>query len=276
MKQLLLAVAALFAGVSAFAQAATTGEIKVTVNDEKNGAIEYAAVAVLTAAGPQGGFTDDKGDRIVRNLDPGKYDVKVSFTGYKPYVKKNVEVFAGQTAYVTFKMQLATSDTLVIEDYYDPSPVNKMFTVENHMNIGQIRANPSERGDVNALVTSMCSSCSETSDRQLVMRGSRPGASQMFVDGEKMYGSAGIPGLAIEQVSALSGGIPAEFGDVTGGVVIINTQSYFSGLRNKQNYYEARAAKAAEEKAAKDKASGKVKEENGVIIEETPAPGTGN
>ncbi|TND07626.1 MAG: TonB-dependent receptor [Bacteroidetes bacterium] len=278
-KLLLVPAALVFAVVSAFGQGATTGEIKVTVNDDKKVPLEYAAVTIITTSRPLGGLTDVKGDHMVRNLDAGKYDVRVTYAGCKPYLKKNVEVIAGKTAYVTFDMQLlvANEDSAVeVIAYYDPSPVDKMFSVEAHLNLPQIRANPSERGDINGLVTSICSSCSETKDRQLVMRGSRPGASQMYIDGEKMYGSGGVPGLAIEQVSALSGGIPAEFGDVSGGVVIVNTMSYFSGLKNKQNTYLSRAEKAAEEKAAKDKASGKVKEENGTLIEDNSKTGSGN
>jgi len=254
---------------SAFAQS-TLGEVKVTVNDERAEAMIGATVTIQTPAKLVGGQTSEKGDIMVRHLEPGKYDVKVSYLGYKDYVKKNVEVSAGKTAYVTFKMQpkLDTLGEVVVTDYYDPSPVDKMFTVEAHMNIEQIRANPAAPGDINAYVEMMCSSCSQTKDRQLVMRGSRPGASQMYVDGEKLYGSTQIPGLAIEQVSAVSGGIPAEYGDVTGGIVIITTQSYFSGLKNKQNMYLRAAEEAAAAKAAKEKAESKVKEENGTLIEE--------
>ena len=36
-----------------------------------------------------------------------------------------------------------------------------------------------------------------------------------------------IPKAAIEEISVLTGGIPAQFGDVTGGIVIITTKSFF-------------------------------------------------
>lgn len=270
-KKLLALPAVLLFAASVMAQS-TTGEIKATVKDEGKKPMSYASVAVLMPGGIQGGQTNDNGDVMVRNIEPGKYDVKVTYVGYKPFIKKNVEVMAGKTAYVTFDMQLVEvneDSAIEVIGYYDPSPVDKVFTVESHMNIAEIRASPQEPGDINGLITSICSSCSESSDRQLIMRGSRPGASQMYVDGEKLYGSDNIPGLAIEQVSALSGGIPAEFGDVTGGVVIITTQSYFSGQKLKENRYLDMADEAAKKKAAQEKKDGKVKEENGTIIEDS-------
>jgi outer membrane receptor protein involved in Fe transport len=49
-----------------------------------------------------------------------------------------------------------------------------------------------------------------------------------FVDGMKV-GSAlsGVPNDAINSLSVYTGGLPAKYGDVTGGVVAIETKSYF-------------------------------------------------
>ena len=37
----------------------------------------------------------------------------------------------------------------------------------------------------------------------------------------------GIPGIAVGSVKVYTGGIPAAYGDVTGGVIVVETKSYF-------------------------------------------------
>jgi outer membrane receptor protein involved in Fe transport len=54
-----------------------------------------------------------------------------------------------------------------------------------------------------------------------------------------MFGTAEVPSQAIEQVTILSGGIPAEYGDLTGGVIIISTKNFISGMRESRLMREA-------------------------------------
>jgi len=62
----------------------------------------------------------------------------------------------------------------------------------------------------------------------LYFRGERSQAVLYIVDGVKtMDGRLGIPGSAIGHLTVYSGGVPAKYGDFTGGVVVIETQSYF-------------------------------------------------
>src|SRR5690606_10650520 len=58
----------------------------------------------------------------------------------------------------------------------------------------------------------------------LNMRGGRSDANYYFIDGIKVRGSSAIPQSSIEQVSVITGGLPAQYGDVTGGVVAITTK----------------------------------------------------
>lgn len=59
------------------------------------------------------------------------------------------------------------------------------------------------------------------------VRGSRSDATQYYVDGVKMIGSFYIPKSAIKEISVITGGLPAMFGDATGGIVVITTKSYW-------------------------------------------------
>lgn len=63
-------------------------------------------------------------------------------------------------------------------------------------------------------------------DGQLHNRGARSDANSYFIDGVKVIGNTGIPHSAIQQINYYTGGLPANFGDVTGGVIDIRTTSY--------------------------------------------------
>lgn len=62
----------------------------------------------------------------------------------------------------------------------------------------------------------------------LYFRGARAENMCYFVDGVKLGSTlSGLPNEAINSFSVYTGGLPAKYGDVTGGVVAIETKSYF-------------------------------------------------
>jgi outer membrane receptor for ferrienterochelin and colicin len=66
------------------------------------------------------------------------------------------------------------------------------------------------------------------------VRGSRSGSTFYYIDGIKVRGSTSLPKSAIEEVSVMTGGVPANFGDATGGIISITTRGasrqYFGGF----------------------------------------------
>ena len=64
--------------------------------------------------------------------------------------------------------------------------------------------------------------------KDVYIRGARPISTQYITDGMKsITGGIGIPGLAIGSIKVYTGGVPASYGDVTGGVIVVETTSYF-------------------------------------------------
>ena len=208
-----------------------TGDIKGTVTDENNKPIAYANVVILgTGAGAS---TADDGSFTIHSINPGKYDVKASYIGKKASTINDVEIGSNQTTYLNFKLHAAVASSVgvVIEDYSNyvkpivPTEYTSMVTIPEAL------ATELEHGNINGMITAVCSSCSETPDHQLVMRGARAGTVEYVVDGQRMFGTAQVPSQAIQQVNILMGGIPAEYGDLTGGVIVISTKDYISGMR---------------------------------------------
>ena len=66
------------------------------------------------------------------------------------------------------------------------------------------------------------------------MRGSRENATSYYVDGIKVRGAIGVPTSGIEQITVVTGGLPAQYGDATGGIISVTTKGpsnkFFGGL----------------------------------------------
>ncbi len=270
----LFALTAILCGFQSFAQ--SNGDLKVTVLDEKKQPIPGAIVRIIAGGPTTGGATNLDGNFYFRSLPAGNYDVEARYIGYKAYTKKNIVVNAAQTAYANFDMIVAASDSDVVVIEADRSPVDKNFSTIQNIDPQLIKNVATAKGDVVGMVTGFNSQVSEGKGGQLVMRGSREGASKIFVDGEALYGNLNVTGMAIDRVSILSGGIPASYGDVSGGIIIITTKSFYTGQTQKQTMYEAAAEKAAAEKKAKDAEEGKRIENKDEVIEDgakqEPAP----
>ena len=55
---------------------------------------------------------------------------------------------------------------------------------------------------------------SDNGSSALNIRGSRSDANYYFIDGVKVRGSSAIPRASIDQITVITGGLPARYGDV--------------------------------------------------------------
>jgi hypothetical protein len=211
-----------------------TGEIKGRVI-EKGGTegVPFASVAAL-----QGGsqviatVTDIDGNYTLKPLSPGKYDVKVTSVGYSPSEKSNVLVTVDKTSYadvdlakgIELKEVTKVEYVVPLIDQGSPS-VQKTVTYED------IQTMPLR--DVGSIASSAAGVGQADVGKELNIRGSRADATAYYVDGIKMRstdgggrigGGKGVSNRSAEQVTAITGGIPAKYGDATGGVIITTTR----------------------------------------------------
>jgi outer membrane cobalamin receptor len=80
--------------------------------------------------------------------------------------------------------------------------------------------------DIKELATRSSSVYQKREGGSLNIRGGRANATQFIVDGMKMTGDFSLPKAAIKEMFVITGGIPAMYGNVTGGIVVITTKSY--------------------------------------------------
>jgi ferric enterobactin receptor len=100
-------------GFNTYAETENGSITGVIVDDSTTSPVSFASVALLNAADStllSGMITNDQGKFQFTNLPYGKYNVKVTFVGYKPIVIKNVEVSRQNK---TIDLQ----DLKIVEDY---------------------------------------------------------------------------------------------------------------------------------------------------------------
>lgn len=89
-----------------------------------------------------------------------------------------------------------------------------------------IKNSPS-KFNIKGLVTAMSSEVKMTEDGELVFRGARKGDMLYLIDGVKTAAIGSMPSAAIARMQVYSGGLPAKYGDTTGGVVVMESKGYF-------------------------------------------------
>src|SRR2546428_7335332 len=106
-RSILFLVFALFLGCSsASAQGTSSSAVGGTITDQKGALISRAAVTVTNKANGQtrSATTNDSGEYKFDFLPAGRYDIKVSATGFGDAVAENVEILVGKTTSLDVSM----------------------------------------------------------------------------------------------------------------------------------------------------------------------------
>ena len=210
-----------------------TGQINGTVTDSISGeTLVGATIQVMFNGKTLGTITDPEGYYALKPLQPGLYDVSVSYTGYTKKIITGVRV--SQETIKILNVQLVGSvglqEATIIENKYDD--LISFDPVIPDKVPSELLEKPTVRG-VRNLVATLDGVFQSDTDGELYFRGTRPEATEYYVDNMRVIGELNIPSGAIAEIMVYSGGIPACYGDVTGGVVVITTKSY-NMYRNNQ------------------------------------------
>jgi len=250
-----------FYSSSFFSQA--HGEIRGLITDSSYQPIPYATVKILQGYQLVGGTqTDENGKYKYKPLNPGLYEMVIMEPEHQTQQINNIKVVPNEATYLDVKLHANILGTVVVTakpiEYTPPSVEARMFN-QISMNAEDLnRSAGYNRGDVEGTLQNMSSEVFSDKDGEVHFRGSRGGAAGFFVDGVRTMEPTSVPGLGIENVSMFTGGVPAMYGDLSAGVVIITTKSYFSGIRDKN----IRTTKIKErDEAEKAKANEKENEE---------------
>lgn len=237
--------------------AQTGGIIKGTVLDERNIPMPFAPVVILQDSTIiTSTSTDEKGEFTVKELTPGKYNVKSFFSSYNTTVIKKISVNPDQIRYVTINMTLTATGlppVVISAPFIEPAFTPTMYSV-TPISIDQIECSAVGKNDIITLILSVTPGVMPTDDgKDIYVRGSRRGSTAYYVDGNRTMDVPEVPGMGISGMEVLTGGVPAMYGDCTGGLVIITTKEYKWEMNRKQNELEDRKEKQIQKKKSENK-----------------------
>ncbi len=202
------------------------GAIKGKVIDKATGEPLPFANVVAFQNGSQvtGATTDFDGNYVIKPLTPGKYEIQATYVGYQSVSIGGVVVNADKNTQLIIKMSQGVSLQAFEKIEYEVPLISKDQTSSG----GTVT-----REDIDKMPGRSATSIAQTvggvyskddGSTDLNVRGGRSEQTTVFIDGVKVRGTQNLPKAALEQVSVFTGGLPAKYGDATGGVISITTR----------------------------------------------------
>ena len=220
----LLTVIALL-GMTTYSIAQTqSGTLKGTITEHETGeTVPMANIVVeLNGAIIAGAVADFDGKYTIKPINPGRYTVKVSFIGLATKEISDVLVSSNKITFINagLKPESAVIGTVELVHYVvpliDPDKSGTTLTKE------AITALPTR--NVQSVAAQTAGIYQQDEGDALNVRGSRDDATFYYIDGVKVRASNKLPQSSIEQMTIITGGLPASYGDATGGVISITTR----------------------------------------------------
>jgi len=217
---------------SLFAQVGS-GTLKGTLIDSETGEPLPFVNIVLQDGDRQvtGSATDFDGKYTIKPIPPGTYDVLVSYVGYNAKKIEGVRINNEKITFVDIELDAGVrlEEFEVIE-----------YTVPLIDKDGGSSGGTVTREDITKMPGRSANSIAATvggvqqNGAGTSIRGAREGNTFYYIDGIKIRGNTNLPKAAIEEVQVMTGGIPASYGDATGGIIAITTRGassrWFGGI----------------------------------------------
>ena len=200
------------------------GDIRGKVVDQSNNMPLPEALVSFSVNGELRQYkTDSTGTYDVRGIPVGKYSLLIQY-----------QFYGEATAEITVSPELTTVVPTAALAFGTDLPT--IVIREPMIEVGKIAVTEISSEDLAVavsknnlaqLVTTFTPGVTQSNSGQLYFKGSRSNASAYYLDGVKMEELPVVPSSALQNVQVYTTGLPAQYGDVTGGVVVITTKTYF-------------------------------------------------
>ena len=220
----LTAILALFT-IVAFSQ---TGTLKGIITDRVTGnPVDFANVVIMKNGVQKGGTaTGLDGSFTIKPIDPGTYTVKASFTGYTTFSLEGVIISANKITYLTGENAIRMTEGVLVDEVEVKGFTKPLLDQDNlsgeTKTSKEIVALPTK--SINSIASTTAGIYQKDEGDAINVRGSRSDATSYIIDGIKVRGTLGVPTSAIEQITVVTGGLPAKYGDATGGIIEVTTK----------------------------------------------------
>jgi len=199
------------------------GSFKGTVKNKRTGeVIPFATVIVkdkdvVIATGT----TDFDGKYNINPINAGVYNLTCNFIGYADFNLNGVTVYSGKPKVVNFDMTvestMITEVTVIAkEELIETGKTSDIVSSEEIKNLPY--------RNLSQIVGTTAGVFQQDGSGSFNVRGSRSSTNVIFIDGVKVRGDVNLPRDAILQTEVITGGVPAQYGDVTGGVISTTTK----------------------------------------------------
>ena len=198
------------------------------VFDEKKEPMINAVVQVFSSGGVSigGNVTDFDGNYLIKPLEPGYYNVLVRYSGYDSMMITGVVVHNDAVTTLNFNMKKPQGKALPVTVFvgYKKPLVNVDDPGSHVMTSDELNTLPSQ--DVTDAVSLSPGLYQPQRGKDVNIGGARTSGTTYMIDGVMVQGTTGInmSQSSIDQLEVITSGIPANYGDVSGGIVNITTR----------------------------------------------------
>ncbi len=218
---LFLMLCILLGGGALHAQTVLEGSVT-----EKDGGAPVLFATIAVKKGNElvtGAQTDFDGKYRIANLDAGTYDVEASYVGMQTQKITGVLVINNKITRLDFSLanEGVVLKTAEVRAYKVPL-IDKGSPESGQTITAEAIQNLPNRG-VNAIAATTAGLASQDGG-SINIKGSRDAQTVYFLDGIRVTDASLIPSSEIDQLQVLTGGLGAEYGDLTGGAISLTSK----------------------------------------------------
>ncbi len=190
-----------------------------------------------------GTATDVNGDYVLLNVNPGTYALTVSFVGYESVTKTEIRVESDRTAAVNYALNATVIEGSAVTIVAERPVINKDVTSSEQILSGEFLARAGTKTVLEALQTQAGVFMTPPSvawnrgQRTTFFRGSSNVEAVYMLDNLSVNSGllsdnySGFNTSAIQEISLLTGGYNAEYGEARSAIVNIVTKESFGPLQ---------------------------------------------
>ena len=201
-----------------------------------------AAVQILNIPGNKGTMSDEKGNYVLADLSPDRYELKISFLGYKDVTVPNVVVISGKETILDLALEenVTSLNEVVINSNSKDKTINNLATISARtFSTEEVNRYAGGRSDPARLAANFAGvSAPDDSRNDIVIRGNSPVGVLWRINGMNVtnpnhFASVGTTGGAVSALNTnllkssdfLTSAFPAEYGNATAGVFDLGFRS---------------------------------------------------
>jgi hypothetical protein len=215
-----------------FIKAQGFGEIRGLIKDDDYEPVIGAVVKITQGGYLIGGTTTDvNGKYVYKPLNAGEYELVVTSPMHSTHRITAISVKPNEASYVDVKMKVNSLGTVEIVAPYEEPMVDATMIDILSISADEWDKSPNKTEGVLNTISYANSGAVADGEGQWHLHGARADATEYLIDGVKVRSMDGLPNSSIENISLISGGIPAMYGDLTSGVIVVTTKDYSSFMR---------------------------------------------